>query len=111
MDSPTTVHLDDANTDVALALSYGDMLAIEDAGNAAIQFDPETSERKIDGSYITARRNAMLSVIPKGISLDAIKQLSPKDGKRLEEAVAALYSAANAANDPESPKGETSKKR
>ena len=46
------------------------MLAIEDAGNAAIKFNAETNERQIDGSYISARRTAMLSSIPKGITLD-----------------------------------------
>jgi hypothetical protein len=105
------VHLDDANIDVTLSFTYGDMLAIEDAGNAAIKFNAETNERQIDGTYISARRTAMLSSIPKGLPFDAIKQLSPKDGQKLAAAVDALFAEATAVNDPESPKGAVSKKR
>ncbi len=105
------VHLDDANIDVTVSLTYGDLLAVEDAGNATIQFDTETRERKLDGSYLSARRTAMLSSIPKGITLDAIKQLSPKDGQKLAAAVDTVYAEATAVNDPESPKGSISKKR
>lgn len=108
---PNVVHLDDANLDVTLSLTYGDILAIEDAGNAAIAFDPETNERRIDGSYISARRTAMLATIPKNISMESIKQLSPKDGQTLSAAMAELYTAATAVNDPKSPKGAASKKR
>jgi hypothetical protein len=105
------VHLDDANVDVTLSFTYGDMLAIEDAGNAAIKIDSETNERQVDGSYLSARRTAMLSSIPKGLTFDAIKQLSPKDGQKLIAAVVSLYAEATSINDPESPKGAVSKKR
>lgn len=117
----TTLHLDEAQADVTLSLSYGDLLAIEDAGNSAIRIDAETGDRRIDGGFITARRNALLSTIPKQITyagqpsqplpLDLIRQLSVKDGRALEEAVSKVYAEAVAVNDETSPKGSTSKKR
>jgi hypothetical protein len=105
------VHLDDANIDVTLSFTYGDLRKIEDAGNATIKIDEDTGKRRLDGSYFTARRTAMLSTIAKGITLDAIDQLSPRDGQKLFAAVAAAFNEATAVNDPKSPKESTSKKR
>lgn len=119
MPSTRSIHLDDANADVTLVLEYGDILAIEQAGNATIKIDEETGKRKLDGSFIVARKQALLSIareikyqgqsaVP--ITMDIIRKLSVKDGKKLEGSIADLYNEANAVNDEADPKGSTSKK-
>lgn len=118
---PTVVHLGDANADVTLSLSYGELLAIDDAANAVITYDPETNEPSMDGRYISARRTASLVTIPKTyrladggaegpVTLEWVKTLSVTDGRALMDAVNGLIKDASAPNDEASPKGPKSKR-
>lgn len=110
------LHLADAQCDVTLSFLYGDAVAIEDATNAALRFDPETRETIPDASVLAARRDAMLTHIPKSwtrvdadgravpLTLDHIRSLSVVDGRALEAAVIALMDAAVAVHVEDSPK-------
>lgn len=115
----TIVHLDDANLDVVCSYGFRDQLAVEAAGNTTIKMDPETNQRRLDGTFMTARRDAFLSHVPKAIqktdgtrrkiTMDEILNLSTRDGQKLLSEILRLHVEANAVNDEKSPKGESSK--
>lgn len=115
----TIIHLDDANLDVVCSYGFRDQLAVEAAGNASIKIDPETNERRFDGTFYTARRDAFLAQVPKAIvkadgsrrkiTMDEILNLSIRDGQKLLAEAVRLNKEANEVNDEESPKDESSK--
>lgn len=116
----TTVTLTDAKVDVTLRVKFGDLRAIEAAGNAHMKFAPgkdgQMESQGFDGTWITSRDEVLLSRIPKTwaptggnvpatpVTPDWIDGLSPSDGKALEGACWKLVNAVQHAYAEGSPK-------
>ena len=121
--SDTIVHLEDANVDVTLSVKFGDLNAINAAGNAHTSFVPtakgELIQKELPGAFLTARDAVLLARIPKTwapagstvspspITPDWIDNLSPRDGKKLEGECWKLVNGVRETYAEKSPKGKS----
>lgn len=121
--SESQIHLDDANVDVTLKVAFGDIRAIDAAGNQHATYGMnakgELVQKEVPGTLLTARDNALLARIPKSwvptgstvaptpITPQWVDDLSPRDGKKLEGACWQLVNAVRASAAEASPKAKS----
>lgn len=123
MADTATVHLDDANVDVTLQVKFGDLRAIDAAGNEHTAFVPGPKgglvQKELPGAFITARDNALLARVPRtwvpaggnvaptAVTPQWVDDLSLRDGKKLEGACWDLVTDVRSSYAEKSPKGKS----